>query len=128
MIEASVELGAMLVDAMAPHSIQSFGKGGIVGYGGEQEHANALLTSAFANPIRQAIGGAEARISSMTKIGEPGTLIDISMNHKDESRQAVLLIAGRLKVIFLYLYGTVGAKRGSGGNFYRLGTVGFGKA
>ena len=51
---------------------------------GEQEHANALLTTAFANPLRDAIGGAKAWISSMTKMGGPGTLIDIPMNHKDD--------------------------------------------
>jgi Amino acid synthesis len=62
---------------------QSYGKGRIVGLAGEQEHANALLTTAFANPIRAAIGG-DSWISSFTKKGGPGTLIDIPMNHKDE--------------------------------------------
>jgi hypothetical protein len=35
-------------------------------------------------PIRAAIGGGESWISSFTKKGGPGTLIDIPMNHKDE--------------------------------------------
>ena len=87
-IGASMELGRqiaeMIVGAIEPSRIQSYGKGGIVGYGGEQEHANALLTTAFANPIRDAIGGGEAWISSMTKVAGPGTLIDIPMNHKDD--------------------------------------------
>jgi hypothetical protein len=88
MITASVALGAemaaMLTKAIAAEAIQSYGKGGIVGYSGEQEHANALLTTAFADPIRDAIGGANAWISSMTKIGGPGTPIDIPMNHKHD--------------------------------------------
>jgi hypothetical protein len=88
MIEASVALGKelarMAVAAMLPHAAQSYGKGGLVGVAGEQEHANALLTTAFADPLRAAIGGGDAWISSMTKVAAPGTLIDIPMNHKDE--------------------------------------------
>jgi hypothetical protein len=88
LIDASVglggEMGAMAIAAFGPGEIQSYGKGGIVGLAGEQEHANALLTTAFANPFRDAIGGGKAWISSVTKIGAPGTAIDIPMNHKDE--------------------------------------------
>jgi hypothetical protein len=88
MIDASVPLGRTIADlaltAFGQHEIQSYGKGGIVGVAGEQEHANALLTSVFANPIRDAIGGGDAWISSFTKRGGPGTLIDIPMNHKDD--------------------------------------------
>lgn len=85
MIEASVALGremaTLALAAFGPHAVQSYGKGGVVGVAGEQEHANALLTTAFANPIRDAIGGGDAWISSFTKKGAPGTLIDIPMNH-----------------------------------------------
>ncbi len=88
MIEASVELGRRMasraVAAIAPEEIQSYGKGGIVGIGGEQEHANSLLTTAFAEPFRDAMGGARAWISSMTKVAAPGTPIDVPMNHKHE--------------------------------------------
>lgn len=88
MIDASVPLGRTMAEvaltAFGQHEIQSYGKGGIVGVAGEQEHANALLTSVFANPIREAIGGGDAWISSFTKKGGPGTLIDIPMNHKDD--------------------------------------------
>jgi hypothetical protein len=88
LIEDSVRLGQMMggmvVAAMGGCGVQSYGKGGLVGLGGEQEHANALLTTAFANPIRQLIGGAEAWISSMTKVVVPDTTIDIPMNHKDD--------------------------------------------
>jgi Amino acid synthesis len=88
MVDASVELGESMAKlalaGLGEHEVQSYGKGGIVGLAGEQEHANALLTTAFANPIRAAIGGGDAWISSFTKKGGPGTLIDIPMNHKDE--------------------------------------------
>jgi amino acid synthesis protein len=87
-IEASAELGCDMggaaVRAFGRDQVQSYGKGGIVGIAGEQEHANALLTTAFANPIREALGGGDAWISSMTKVAAPGTLIDIPMNHKDD--------------------------------------------
>lgn len=88
MIDASVRLGEQMAEitlaAFGKHEVQSYGKGGIVGVHGEQEHANALLTTVFANPIRDAIGGGDAWISSFTKIGGPGTPIDIPMNHKDD--------------------------------------------
>ena len=88
LIEASRDLGKQMavraLAAMAPYKVESYGKGGIVGVAGEQEHANALLTTAFANPIRDAIGRADAWVSSMTKVAGPGTLIDIPMNCKDD--------------------------------------------
>jgi hypothetical protein len=88
MIDASVRLGQdmaqLALSGFGQHEVQSYGKGGIVGVTGEQEHANALLTTAFANPIRDMIGGGDAWISSFTKKGGPGTLIDIPMNHKDD--------------------------------------------
>ena len=87
LIDGSVKLGEeiakLALSNFGQHEVQSYGKGGVIGLAGEQEHANALLTSAFANPIRDAIGGGSAWISSFTKKGGPGTLIDIPMNHKD---------------------------------------------
>jgi Amino acid synthesis len=88
LIDGSVKLGEeiakLALSNFGQNEVQSYGKGGIVGLAGEQEHANALLTTAFANPIRAAIGGGDAWISSFTKKGGPGTLIDIPMNHKDD--------------------------------------------
>jgi len=88
MIAASAKLGAdmgaRLVEAMGGMPVQGYGKGGLVGLDGEPEHANALLTTTFANPIRDAIGGAEAWISSFQKQVPPGEKIDIPMNHKDD--------------------------------------------
>jgi hypothetical protein len=68
---------------MAPYKACSYGKGGIVGLGGEQEHINALVTSTSAAPLREAIGGAAAWISSFTKRAAPGESIDVPLAHKD---------------------------------------------
>lgn len=88
LIKASPVLGAQMaapaLSAMAPYDVQSYGKGCLVGIGGEQEHANALLTTVFANPFREAIGRGDAWISSMTKVAGPGTMIDIPMNSIDD--------------------------------------------
>ncbi len=84
LVEASPALGRLMAEqasrVIALESVQSYGKGGIAGLAGEQEHVNALLTTAFANPMRVMLGGAAAWISSMTKVGGPGTQIDIPMN------------------------------------------------
>jgi len=76
------ELAAMAAAALAPCTAQSLGKAALVGISGEQEHANALLTSSFAEPLREAFGG-KAWISSMTKVAMAGTPIDVPMNSKD---------------------------------------------
>ena len=88
LVTASEMLGERMAEsaikALAPFEAQSYGKGGIVGISGEQEHANALLTPTFATPFRKAIGRAGAWISSITKVASPGTLIDIPLNCKDD--------------------------------------------
>jgi hypothetical protein len=87
MIKASAALGRELATmgaaALAPYQAQSLGKGALVGISGEQEHANALLTNVFAEPLRELLGGGKAWISSMTKVAAAGTMIDIPMNCKD---------------------------------------------
>lgn len=83
-IRLGAEVGTLALAAFGQYEIQSYGKGGIVGLDGEQEHANALLTTAFANPIRDLIGGGDAWISSFTKKAAPGAAIDIPMNHRDD--------------------------------------------
>ncbi|MBS7542829.1 amino acid synthesis family protein [Ancylobacter oerskovii] len=84
LIDASEGIGARMAEvamaAMGPHGVQSYGKAGIVGLAGEQEHANALLTTTFATPFRKAMGGGAAWISSMTKVAAPGAAIDVPMN------------------------------------------------
>lgn len=87
LIEASADLGRQMAEratqAMLPYKGLSYGKGGVAGMAGEQEHVNALLTTAFAEPLRSALGGGMAWVSSMTKRGAPGASIDIPFNHKE---------------------------------------------
>ena len=87
LINASTELGHQIgkriQQMMGDRPIQSYGKAGICGTQGEQEIVNALLTTTFANPVRDAVGGGKAWISSFTKIGGPGTSIDVPFSHKD---------------------------------------------
>ena len=76
-------LGRRLIRAANGYPVRSYGKSSIVGVSGEYEHGNACLTTAFANPIRSAIGGGQAWIPSTGKVGGPGTAIDIPLAHKD---------------------------------------------
>jgi hypothetical protein len=77
------ELATLAINALSPHSAQSYGKAAVVGIAGEQEHGNALVTTAFAGPIRDAIGGGKAWISSITKRAGPGATVDIPLASKD---------------------------------------------
>lgn len=87
LIRGSIEIGAFLarqaIEAMGGMSVESYGKAGVVGAFGEQEHANAMLTTAFAEPLREAVGGALAWIPSFTKCAAPGATIDVPLAHKD---------------------------------------------
>lgn len=87
MIEASAPLAekisGMAAAAMGPYPVQSYGKGGVVGLSGEQDHAVALVTTIFGNILRDAAGGGKAWISSFTKRAAPGATIDIPLAHKD---------------------------------------------
>jgi hypothetical protein len=85
--KASLELGQRItslgVSAMGGLAVQSYGKAGLVGLAGEQEHAVAMLTTVYGNVMREAVGGGKAWISSMTKRVAPGETIDIPLAHKD---------------------------------------------
>ena len=86
-VEASKDLGTMVGTEAARllgEPVQSYGKGGLVGTDGEQEHVNAALTSIFGNAFRDAVGGGEAWITSVTKPGTPGVVIDVPLAFKDE--------------------------------------------
>jgi hypothetical protein len=77
------EFGRRIVAAAAGATLESYGKACIVGTHGEYEHGNMLLTSAFADPVREAIGGGKAWVPSSGKRGGPGTEIDVPLAHKD---------------------------------------------
>lgn len=77
-------LGKRAVDLLGGRPVESYGKGGIAGIGGEQEHVVACVTTTFGNPLREEVGGGAAWISSATKVACAGTAIDIPLAHKDE--------------------------------------------
>lgn len=81
--ELGTELGRRAVALLGGRSVESYGKGGIVGVNGEQEHLVACVTTIFGNALREAVGGGEAWISSVTKVASAGASIDIPLAHKD---------------------------------------------
>ena len=68
---------------MRPYSIESYGKGAVVGLNGALEHAEAVLTTIFGDTMRVAADGGKAWICHMAKRGAPNTVIDIPLAHKD---------------------------------------------
>lgn len=86
LVQASAALGDELCRRAAAAlgaPVESYGKGGIVGTGGDHEHINALLTTVFGDVMRAHAGGGKAWIPSMTKRGGPGERIDIPLAYKD---------------------------------------------
>jgi hypothetical protein len=77
------EFGRRFRAALGDARVQSYGKAALVGVHGEYEHGNALLTTEFADPIREALGGGKAWIPSTGKRAGPGATIDIPLAHKD---------------------------------------------
>ena len=77
------EIGAEAARLLAA-PVQSYGKGGIAGSAGEQEHINAALTSVFGDRLRAEIGGGEAWITSVTKVGGVGVSVDVPLAFKDD--------------------------------------------
>ena len=77
-------LGQRAVALLGGRPVESYGKGGIAGTAGEQEHVVACITTVFGNPLREEVGGGEAWISSASKVAAAGTPIDIPLAHKDE--------------------------------------------
>lgn len=61
----------------------SYGKGGIAGTSGSQEHVVAFITTPFGNAMRDAVGGGAAWVSSATVVGGPGTVLTLPLAHKD---------------------------------------------
>ncbi|MEU6661969.1 amino acid synthesis family protein [Streptomyces sp. NPDC046821] len=86
-VDASDEIGTYLGEEavrLLGSEPESYGKGGLVGTAGEQEHINAAVTSTFGNALRKAIGGGEAWITSVTKASGTDATIDVPLAFKDE--------------------------------------------
>jgi len=87
LIQPSGELGRILGELALEclgSPAESYGKAAIAGIAGEQEHAIACITSVFGDALREALGGARAWIPSNSKVGPPGTAIDVPLAFKDE--------------------------------------------
>lgn len=86
-IDASAQIGTDIGER-ALHLLgeepQSYGKAGLVGSAGEQEHINAAVTSIFGNALRDAIGGGNAWITSVTKPAGVDAIIDVPLAFKDD--------------------------------------------
>ncbi len=86
------EAGAMLGERMMPELVKlldgpavSYGKGALVGVNGEMEHGGACVHPMLGKPMRAAIGGGKAVISSNVKVAAAGTSLDVPLGHKDDS-------------------------------------------
>jgi Amino acid synthesis len=77
-------LGQRAIALLGGRVVQSYGKGGIAGLAGEQEHVVACVTTVFGDALRDAVGGGRAWISSATKTAAAGVSLDIPLAHKDE--------------------------------------------
>lgn len=67
-----------------PAVVQGYGKGAIVGAGGELEHG-ALWHVPGGYAMREALGGAMAIVPSTKKVGGPGTRLDVPVTHVNAS-------------------------------------------
>ncbi|MDO8186248.1 amino acid synthesis family protein [Conexibacter sp. JD483] len=87
LIEPSAALGALIGErcfAAAGGAVESHGKAVMVGTAGEQEHGNAVKTTTFGTPFRDAFNGGSAWLPSTTKRAAPGASIDVPLCFKDE--------------------------------------------
>jgi hypothetical protein len=89
LIEVGAELGKLLGDravaalAIAPGTVESYGKAALVGVDGELEHAAAILHPALGVPLRIAVEKGAALVPSSKKRGGPGQTLDIPLGYKD---------------------------------------------
>lgn len=89
LMETGEQLGAFLAEravnalGIVKKDVQSYGKGAIVGAGGELEHAAAILHPRLGKPFREQVGGGKAIIPSAKKLGGIGTPLDVPVHYKD---------------------------------------------
>ncbi len=77
-------LGARARALLGGRPVEGYGKGGIAGVNGEQDHVVACVTTVFGDAFRESVGGGEAWISSATKTASAGASIDIPLAFKDD--------------------------------------------
>jgi hypothetical protein len=86
LFEAGAELGQRLMPELVnllDGPAVSYGKGAIVGVDREMEHGGACVHPMLGEPMRAAIGGGKAAISSNVKVAAVGASLDVPLGHKD---------------------------------------------
>ncbi|CDX43786.1 hypothetical protein LCM4577_04910 [Mesorhizobium sp. LCM 4577] len=81
-----LEMAQRLLNSLGgdPSKVEGYGKGAIVGGGGELEHG-ALWHNPGGYAMRELLGGAKAIVPSTKKVGGPGARIDIPVTHINAS-------------------------------------------
>jgi hypothetical protein len=81
-----LEMAQALIAALGagPKGIQGYGKGAIIGSGGEIEHG-ALWHAPGGYAMREALGGAKAIVPSAKKVAGVGARLDVPVTHIDAS-------------------------------------------
>ena len=77
-------LAALASVGLSPRDVRGYGKGAIVGIGGDREHAAAVLHPRFGAPVRAAIGGGTDIIPGTKKVAGPGAFITVPIGNKDD--------------------------------------------
>ena len=114
-----VAMAQQLVTALGGDvkAIEGYGKGAIVGSGGELEHG-ALWHVPGGYAMREVLGGAKAIVASTKKVGGPGTRLDVPITHINasyvrshfDSMEVGITDAPRSDEILLALVMTTGAR------------------
>jgi len=63
--------------------VESFGKGVVVGLGGELEHAAAIMHPKLGHAVRRVVGGGKTMMPSANKMGAAGTELDVPVHCKE---------------------------------------------
>ena len=81
-----LEMAKVLIAALGndPKVIEGYGKGAIIGAGGELEHG-ALWHAPGGYAMRELLGEAMAIVPSAKKVGGPGTRLDVPITHINAS-------------------------------------------
>lgn len=86
LFEIGADLGTRLAGDLARQlgaPAVSYGKAAMVGVAGDMEHGGAVIHPRLGAPLRAAVGGGQAVITSNVRLGGPGTAIDLPLGHKD---------------------------------------------
>ncbi|MGH3762593.1 amino acid synthesis family protein [Actinophytocola sp.] len=77
------ELGRRARALLAGRAVEGYGKAGMCGVEGEQEHVAACLTTRFGDGLRRGVGGGRAWLASTKKVGGAGESLDIPIAYRD---------------------------------------------